>query len=181
MRKRPKKGIPAIFLKVARLSPNPPHRKTHASRYHPIDYILWGIKMKKIAVVFFNIACLISCVVGIGHFFAPYIFKWYSYIPDAPIEIYQSINYVNFCFSFLLAGLSFILIIVQKQLFAGLKEVKLFYMFFVLVWFSRVIIQVIWPWPSSVQVWLMIGFSIEFVFTLVPIIFLFGYTAKRGV
>lgn len=55
--------------------------------------------MKKIVMVFFNIACMISCMVGILHFFTSYSFKWYSYIPDAPIEIYQSFNYINFCFS----------------------------------------------------------------------------------
>lgn len=127
--------------------------------------------MKKIAMVFFNIACLISCFVGIGHFFAPYFFKWYSYIPDAPIEIYQSINYINFCFSFLLTGISLLLIIVQKQLFANLKEIRIFYGFFVLVWLSRVIIQVIWPWPSSLQLWLVIAFTMQFIFTLIPLIY----------
>jgi len=47
--------------------------------------------MKKLVVVLLNIACIIGCLVGIAHFFAPYSFQWYSYIPDAPIEIYQSI------------------------------------------------------------------------------------------
>lgn len=135
--------------------------------------------MKKVVIVFFNIACIISCVVGIGHFFAPYAFDWYSYIPDAPIEIYQSINYVNFCFSFLLAGLSLTLMVVQKQLFTDLKEVRLFYVFFVLVWLSRVIIQLIWPWPSSLQLWLVIGFTTEFIFSLIPIIYLLKNTGKQ--
>jgi len=134
--------------------------------------------MKKIAVVFFNIACIISCMIGIGHFFAPYSFKWYSYIPDAPIEIYQSINYINFCFSFLLTGISFVLIIVQKQLFAGLKELKIFYVFFNLVWLTRVIIQIIWPWPSSLQLWLVIGFTMEFIFVFIPMIYFLKNTRK---
>lgn len=133
--------------------------------------------MKKIAIVFFNIACLISCLVGIGHFFAPYFFKWYSYIPDAPIEIYQSINYINFCFSFLLTGISLLLIIVQKQLFANLKELRIFYGFFVLVWLSRVIIQIIWPWPSSLQLWLVIAFTMQFIFTVIPLIY---FLKNRG-
>lgn len=128
--------------------------------------------MKKIALVFFNIACSISCIVGIWHLFAPYSFGWYSYIPDAPIEIYQSINYINFCFSFLLTGISLLLIVVQKQLFANLKELRIFYVFFVLVWLSRVIIQIIWPWPSNLQIWLVIGFSIEFLFALIPMAYL---------
>jgi hypothetical protein len=134
--------------------------------------------MKKIAVVFFNIACIISCMIGIGHFFAPYSFKWYSYIPNAPIEIYQSINYINFCFSFLLTGISFVLIMVQKPLFAGLKELKIFYVFFNLVWLTRVIIQIIWPWPSSLQLWLVIGFTMEFMFVFIPMIYFLKKTRK---
>ncbi len=127
--------------------------------------------MKKIAIVFFNIACIISCIVGIWHFSVPYSFKWYSYIPDAPIEIYQSINYINFCFSFLLTGISLLLMMVQKQLFADLIELKVFYVFFVLVWLSRVIIQIIWPWPSSLQMWLVVGFAMELLFVLIPMIY----------
>ncbi|HOG02062.1 MAG TPA: hypothetical protein PKW29_13245 [Clostridia bacterium] len=126
--------------------------------------------MKKPAIVFFNTACIIGCILGIMHFFVPYSFNWYSYIPDAPIEIYQSINYVNFCFSLLLTGISLLLIVVQRKLFAGSKELKLFYVFFVLVWLSRVIIQIIWPWPSGLQTWLVVGFTMEFAFTLIPMI-----------
>lgn len=127
--------------------------------------------MKKPAIVFFNTACIIGCILGIMHFFVPYSFNWYSYIPDAPIEIYQSINYVNFCFSLLLTGISLLLIVVQRKLFAGSKELKLFYVFFVLVWLSRVIIQIIWPWPSGLQTWLVVGFTMEFAFTLIPMIY----------
>ena len=129
------------------------------------------VEMKKVVKVSFNVACVVSCMVGLLHFFAPYFFNWYSYIPDAPIEIYQSMNYVNFCFSFLLTGISLLLIIVQKQLFADLKGLKIFYVFFVLVWLSRVFIQIIWPWPSSLQIWLVIAFITEFVFALIPMIY----------
>lgn len=127
--------------------------------------------MKRIAIIFFNVACVIGCVVGALHFFAPYVFKWYSYIPDAPIEIIQSINYINFCFSFLLSGISLLFIMVQKKLFEDMKELKMFYGFYVLVWFTRVLIQINWPWPSSLQNWLVIGFATEFIFALIPMIF----------
>lgn len=135
--------------------------------------------MKKIAVVFFNLACMISCIIGFGHFFAPYMFKWYSYIPDAPIEIYQSINYINFCFSFLLSGFSLLLLIVQKRLFADLKDMKIFYVFFALVWFSRIIIQIIWPWPSALQIWLVTAFTTEFMFILIPMLYFLKNTLKK--
>lgn len=135
--------------------------------------------MRKSTKVLFNIACIISFMVGLVHFFAPYAFKWYSYILDAPVEIYQSINYINFCFSFLLSGFSLILLLVQKQLFAGLKELKIFYFFFILLWLSRVIVQIVWPWPSSLQFWLVVAFALEFSFTLFPMIEFLKNTKNR--
>lgn len=128
--------------------------------------------MKKTAKVLFNIACIVGSIVGIWHFFVPYSSNWFSYIPDAPTEIIQSINYINFCFSFLLVGISLLLIIVQKKLFDGSGELRVFYVFFTLIWLSRIIIQLIWPWPSSLQLWLVVAFSTEFIFALIPMIFL---------
>lgn len=136
--------------------------------------------MKKIARVLFNIACIIGSLVGIWHFFVPYSSGWFSYIPDAPTEIFQSINYINFCFSFLLAGISLLFIIVQKKLFEGSKELRMFYAFFTLVWISRIIIQLVWPWPSGLQLWLVVAFSMELVFTLIPMIFLIRNAPKQN-
>ncbi|HBN83182.1 MAG TPA: hypothetical protein DDZ89_05005 [Clostridiales bacterium] len=135
--------------------------------------------MKKIAKVLFNISCIIGSIVGTWHFFVPYSSNWFSYIPDAPIEIIQSINYINFCFSFLLTGFSLLLIIVQKKLFDGSKELRIFYTFFTIVWLSRVIIQLIWPWPSSLQLWLVVAFSTEFILALIPMIYLWKCTETR--
>ena len=135
--------------------------------------------MKKIAKVLFNISCIIGSIVGTWHFFVPYSSNWFSYIPDAPIEIIQSINYINFCFSFLLTGFSLLLIIVQKKLFDGSKELRIFYTFFTIVWLSRVIIQLIWPWPSSLQLWLVVAFSTEFILALIPMIYLWKRTETR--
>lgn len=134
--------------------------------------------MKKVAKVFFNIACIIGCAVAVWHFTVPYSTKWFSYIPDAPIEIIQSIKYINFCFSFLLAGISLILLLVQKKLFDGSRESRLLYTFFTLVWLSRMVIQLIWPWPTSLQLWLVVAFSTEFIFVLIPMIYLLGNAPK---
>lgn len=135
--------------------------------------------MRKFAKVLFNVACIIGSLVGIWHFFAPYSSKWFSYIPNAPTEIFQSINYVNFCFSFLLAGISLLLIIVQKKLFDGSKELRAFYAFFTLIWLSRIVIQLIWPWPSNLQLWLVVAFSMEFILTLIPMIYLIRNAQKQ--
>jgi len=68
----------------------------------------------------------------------------------------------------------------QKQLFSGMKELKVFYVFFVLVWLSRFIVQIVWPWPSNLQLWLVIAFSTEFVFALIPMIYLIINAPKKN-
>ena len=82
-------------------------------------------------------------------------------------------------FSFLLAGISLLLLIVQKKLFDGSGELRIFYTFFTLVWLSRIIIQLIWPWPSRLQLWLVVAFSAELLFVLIPMIYLLGNAPKQ--
>ena len=135
--------------------------------------------MKKTMMIMSKIACIVGLIVGMWHFFVPYSSEWFSYIPNAPVEIYQSINYVNFCFSFLLAGFSLLLLVVQKRLFEGLKELRIFYAFFNFLWLSRVIIQLVWPWPSGLQLWLVVAFCIEFVLSLIPMAYLAGTAARQ--
>lgn len=128
--------------------------------------------MRKLNSILFSVGLVISSLVGILHFFAPYAFAWYSYIPEAPREIYASIDYVNFFFSLLLTGLSLILLYYKKKIFEGSKEISTFYFFLVFTWFCRVLITIVIPWPTSLQRWLIVGFSTEFIITLIPAIYL---------
>jgi len=128
--------------------------------------------MKKLISVLFNVGLLFSSIIGFLHFFAPYAFGWYSYIPDAPKEIYASIDYVNFFFSLLLTGLSIILLFMKKKIFAGSKDIFIFYVFLVFTWFCRVLITILIPWPTALQTWLLVGFSTEFILTLMPMVYL---------
>ena len=61
----------------------------------------------------------ISMLMGLWHFTVPWLFGWASYIPYATLVV--SINYVNLCFSFLLSGLS-LLLLFWKKVFAKNKE-----------------------------------------------------------
>jgi hypothetical protein len=128
--------------------------------------------MKKLAGITFYTGLIISAIIGFLHFFAPYAFGWYSYIPDAPKEIFAAIDYVNFFISLLLFGLSAILLFLKKRMFAGSGEIFIFYVFLVFTWFCRIIITLVIPWPSSLQIWLLVGFSTEFILTLVPAVYL---------
>jgi magnesium-transporting ATPase (P-type) len=128
--------------------------------------------MKKLFSVMFSVGLIISSVVGFLHFFAPYAFEWYGYIPDAPEAITVSVDYINFFFSLLLTGFSIILLLMKKKIFTGSKEIFVFYGFLVFTWLCRVIITVIIPWPSSLQTWLLVGFGTEFILTFLPLWYL---------
>lgn len=128
--------------------------------------------MKKAASFLFSTSLIISAIVGFLHFFAPYVFGWYSYIPDAPKEIYASIDYINFIFSLLLSGLSLILLFMKKNIFKGSRDTFVFYAFLVFTWLCRVVITFVVPWPTSLQTWLVVGFSTEFILILLPMIYL---------
>ena len=128
--------------------------------------------MKKLFSVMFSAGLMISSCAGFLHFFAPYAFGWYSYIPEAPKEIYASIDYVNFFFSLLLTGLSLILLLFKKKIFAGNTELFVVYVFLVFTWLCRILITVVIPWPTALQTGLLIGFSSEFVLTLLPMAYL---------
>ncbi|CEG25451.1 hypothetical protein [Bacillus sp. B-jedd] len=131
--------------------------------------------MRKISSVLYTVGLVISSLVGLLHFFAPYVTEWYSYIPDAPLEIYASIDYVNFFFSLLLTGLSLILLVFKKKIYQGSREVFVFYAFLVFTWFCRVLITIVIPWPTPLQKWLIVGFLSEFMIVFIPAIYLFNY------
>jgi hypothetical protein len=135
--------------------------------------------MRKLSSVLFSVGLVISSLAGILHFFAPYGFSWYSYIPNAPQEIYTSIDYVNFFFSLLLSGISLILLFFKKKIFEGSREIFIFYAFLVFTWFCRVVITIIIPWPTPLQKWLIVGFSTEFIMLFIPAIFLLNYKKIR--
>lgn len=135
--------------------------------------------MNRLVSSVYSIGLVISAVVGFLHFFAPYAFQWYSYIPDAPQAIYASIDYVNFFFSLLLTGLSVILLFLKKRVFAGSRDAFAFYVLLVFSWLCRVLITLVIPWPTSLQTWLLVGFSVEFLLTLIPMVYLLrGKTIK---
>ena len=62
----------------------------------------------------------ISMLVGLWHFTVPWLFGWALYIPYATLVV--SINYVNLCFSFLLTGLSLILLLWGKKYLQRIKK-----------------------------------------------------------
>lgn len=90
----------------------------------------------------------LSSVVGLWHFFVPWMFRWYDYLPVQYENLIVGIDYTNYCFSLLLFGLSFLLVILGKRALSLNKEVLVFYLFLTVVWVFRAMLSsFIEPWP----------------------------------
>jgi hypothetical protein len=124
--------------------------------------------------IIYIIGLILSTCIGVWHFTAPYLYKWYSYIPDAPIEIKRSIDYTNYFFSLLLTGLSIILIIFTNRIFNKNVEILTFYGFLVFVWLNRIIINILLPWnyDKKFNIRLISVSATIFIIQLIPMIYL---------
>jgi hypothetical protein len=135
-------------------------------------------------VVLYIIGLSLSTLVGLWHFAVPYLYQWYSYIPNDYKNIIVGINWINFFFSLLLSGYSLLLLIMRKKIFSKNKEVFVMYGFMVFVWFCRVVITFVDPWPLEPVAWASYGQQIAsfivFSLLLIPFIHLFRKNKLHG-
>ncbi|MBR0425009.1 MAG: hypothetical protein IJK01_02655 [Clostridia bacterium] len=104
--------------------------------------------MKKGICVLYYITVVTSSLVGLWHFFVPWMFRWYDYLPMQYENLIVGIDYTNYCFSLLLFGLSIMLIMLGKRALGLNKEVIYFYFFLTVVWMFRACLATfIEPWP----------------------------------
>ena len=104
--------------------------------------------MKKGRQVLYYVSVVISALVGLWHFFVPWMFQWYDYLPTQYENLIVGIDYTNYCFSLLLFGLSGMLILLGKRALAMNREVICFYFFLTVVWIFRACLaSFIEPWP----------------------------------
>jgi len=98
--------------------------------------------------VLYHITLTLSMLVGFWHFFVPYLYDWYDYIPMQYETLIVGIDYTNLCFSLLLFGSSLVLILLAKSAFALNFETLVFYTFLTVVWVFRACLSAfIEPWP----------------------------------
>ncbi|MBR2284434.1 MAG: hypothetical protein IJ874_08475 [Ruminococcus sp.] len=104
--------------------------------------------MKKGFRTIYYITVITSALVGLWHFFVPWMFQWYDYLPMQYENLIVGIDYTNYCFSLLLFGLSVMLILLGKRALDLNKEVIYFYYFLTIVWLFRACLATfIEPWP----------------------------------
>lgn len=112
--------------------------------------------MKKFKA-FYYIGASLSMLVGIWHFFVPWMFQWSTYIPGEYELLLVLINWVNLCFSFFLTVTSFIVLLWGKKVFAGNREAIFIHGFLLAVWIFRACIAVLYPCPPETNVWMNYG------------------------
>lgn len=104
--------------------------------------------MRKVLASLYYITVITSALVGLWHFFVPWMFRWYDYLPMQYENLIVGIDWTNLCFSLLLFGISVILTILGKRALNLNKEVIYFYFFLSVVWIFRACLAVfIDPWP----------------------------------
>lgn len=98
--------------------------------------------------IVYHITLVISMLVGFWHFFVPNLYKWYDYLPMQYENLIVGIDYTNLCFSALLFGSSFVLILLRKSILKLNFETIVFYTFLTVVWVFRACLAAfIKPWP----------------------------------
>lgn len=103
--------------------------------------------MRKFRVIYY-LTVITSTLVGLWHFFVPYMFQWYDYLPMQYENLIVGIDYTNYCFSALLFGISLLLVILGKRALELNQEVIIFYSFLTVVWVIRAALaSFIEPWP----------------------------------
>lgn len=104
--------------------------------------------MNKSIRMIYYMTVVTSALVGLWHFFVPWMFHWYDYLPMQYENLIVGIDWTNYCFSLLLFGLSVMLTILGKRALELNREVIYFYFFLTFVWVFRACLAVfIEPWP----------------------------------
>ena len=107
-----------------------------------------NIILKKGRQILYYVSVAISALVGLWHFFVPWMFQWYDYLPMQYENLIVGIDYTNYCFSLLLFGTSVMLLVLGKRALAMNRETIYFYFFLTVVWIFRACLaSFIEPWP----------------------------------
>ena len=127
----------------------------------------------------FIIGLALSTNAGIWHFTVPYLYQWYSYIPKEYENLIVGIDYINFFFSLLLTGYSILLLFFKNKVFNGNKDLLIMYGFMAFVWFCRVAITFVEPWPLKPIAWAAYGQQITSIIIFLLILIPFVYLLKK--
>ncbi len=133
---------------------------------------------------------LLAFGVGVWHFFVPWLYEWFLYIP--PYEtLVVGIEWTNYFFSLLLTGLSLLLVVHGRQLFGSdeagrpaRRVLRRVHGLSVFVWLNRLLICFIRPWPLEPIAWAaygqLLGAAVIFLLQLLPFLSLLRQARRHG-
>jgi hypothetical protein len=132
----------------------------------------------KILILFGSI---ISILFGVWHFFVPDVWDWMLYIDQQATELILAVSAINFFFS-----LNLILFGIINSALILKNNADTYSVFVVLsanciVWFSRIILQVMRPQGSInpfLQFGMLVLFTLVFLSFLIPCVFLYKNLKK---
>lgn len=95
-----------------------------------------------------------SALVGLWHFFVPVMFRWYDYLPMQYTNLIVAIDWINYCFSAFLLGVSCLCLFWGRRALSGNREARQLYLFLTAIWVFRACLALfIEPWPPEPVPW----------------------------
>jgi len=119
---------------------------------------------KRAIILLTIIGSIISIAFGIWHFFVPYIWNWYSYIVPEATELVIAVRAINFLFSLLLILLGVANILCAFNFTKGKFQTIIIFSISVILWATRLILQVVYPQGSQNHI---IQYSMFLIFLIV--------------
>ncbi|EDM81148.1 hypothetical protein PPSIR1_30070 [Plesiocystis pacifica SIR-1] len=92
----------------------------------------------------------LSTLAGLWHFAIPYQYRWHDHLTHVPRPITVSVDWINFFFSLLLAGLS-LLVIRHRDRLEHDQVARELLALLVLTWTARVVLTVAHPWAYDLM------------------------------
>lgn len=124
--------------------------------------------MEKISII---TGSIISIGFGIWHFFIPGIWNWNSYIEPSAAELIIAVRAINIFFSLILVLLGVANLIVVLREIADRITFCVLISISIILWITRVILQIIYPQGSQNQ---LLQYSMLLIFVFVSFCFLIG-------
>jgi hypothetical protein len=116
---------------------------------------------------------IITLLFGIWHLFVPKLYKWFSYIPDVPLELKNAITATNFFLSLALILISVLAFLIFQNSTPSRMILQIICFPLGILWAARLIYQVFIPQGLMIQnlrYYLIIIFLIPFCCFIIPLL-----------
>lgn len=107
---------------------------------------------------------LITLVFGVWHSVAPWLYRWFDYMPSVPLELIGAIVATNFFLAVALVLMGVLTIVVAAWQWHNVEAVKLILRVMSTMWLIRAAYQIIRPQGTAIP-GLAVGLAVVFSIT----------------